>query len=392
MRVAILSTGAELGGAERSLLTFLKAAQGRLIDAIVLLPREGPLADALTKLTVPWEIVPMPTSLLSQSRQGRIRAAMLGQLVYQSPIYLWRLVRALRRIKPAVLYTNGIKSNLLGALLRPWLRLGVVWHLRDVWGGKIAGFFADRGTDCVIANSGASAQALQTFMAQPEKVFIIYNAVDLEEFSPGGLAADCGPGNRFAPKVGLIAAFARLKGQLLFLEAARRIRAEFPGVGFFLVGGAIYDTVGEQGYEAEVRRLAEAQGLGDSVVFTGFQKEVAPWYRAMDIVVNCSIRPESFGRTLLEAMACGKAVVGPNAGGIPEFVQPGKTGLLYEMGNADALAEAVLSLLREPAWRQNLGTAGHEAAVRRFAPQPHAQAISRILLEGSLGVLTRGIC
>jgi glycosyltransferase involved in cell wall biosynthesis len=391
MRVAILSTAAELGGAERSLLTFLKTAQGRMIDAIVLLPREGPLADALTTLTVPWEIVPMPASLLSQSRQGRIQAAMLGQLVYQSPIYLWHLVKALRRIKPAVLYTNGIKSNLLGALLRPWLRLGVVWHLRDVWGGKIAGFLADRGTDCVIANSGASAQALQTFMAQPEKVFIIYNAVDLEEFSPGGPQPDCGPGSRFAPKVGLIAAFARLKGQLLFLEAARRIRAEFPGAGFFLVGGAIYDTVGDTGYEAEVRQLAGAQGLGDSVVFTGFQKEVAPWYRAMDVVVNASIRPEAFGRTLLEAMACGKAVVGPNAGGIPEFVQPGKTGLLYEMGNAGALAEAVLSLLREPAWRQILGAAGREAAVRRFAPQPQAQAISRILLEGSLGVLTRGI-
>jgi len=103
MRVAILSTAAELGGAERSLLTFLKAAQGRMIDAMVLLPREGPLADALTALDVPWEIVPMPGPLLSQSRQERVRLDRLHQLLTQVPGYFFHLLRALRRIKPAVL-------------------------------------------------------------------------------------------------------------------------------------------------------------------------------------------------------------------------------------------------------------------------------------------------
>lgn len=381
MRVAILSTAAELGGAERSLLTFLKVAQGRLIDAMVLLPREGPLADALTALKVPWEIVPMPGSLLRQSRQEKVRAAMLGRLVYQGPAYLFKLARALRRIKPAVLYTNGIKSNFLGALLRPWLRLRVVWHLRDVWGGSLAGLLADRGADCIIANSGASARSLQAFMARPEKVVIIPNAVDLEEFSPEGPAADLGAGSRFTPKVGLIAAFARLKGQSLFLEAARRIRSEFPAAGFFLVGGSIYDTVGDPGYEKEVRRWVEAQGLGDSVVFTGFQKDIAPWYRALDIVVNSSIRPESFGRTLLEAMACGKAVVGPNAGGIPEFVEHGHNGWLYDLGQVEALTAAVLTLGRDPALRRRFGAAGRETAVRRFGSAPQAAAIARLLIR-----------
>ena len=383
MRVAILSTAAELGGAERSLLTFLKAAQGRMIDAMVLLPREGPLADALTALDVPWEIVPMPGPLLSQSRQERVRLDRLHQLLTQVPGYFFHLLRALRRIKPAVLYTNGIKSNLLGSLIGPWASLGVVWHLRDVWGGKVAGFLADHGTEFVIANSWASARSLQEFMSKPEKVVTIPNTVDLEEFTPTGATADCDPGNRFSHKVGLFAAFARLKGQSLFLESARQIRKQFPATGFFLVGGSIYDTVGDQGYEKEVRRLAQEQGLEDCVVFTGFQKDVAPWYRAMDIVVSSSIQAESFGRTLLEAMACGKAVIGPNTGGIPEFVQHGHNGWLYDMGEVETLTAAVLTLLRDMSLRRRLGAAGRETAVRHFGSAPQAEAIVRLLKRAS---------
>jgi glycosyltransferase involved in cell wall biosynthesis len=306
----------------------------------------------------------------------------------QAPAYLYHLALAIRKLNPDVLYTNGIKPHIIGELLRPLLRVPTIWHLRDNWGGALVGRLADLGPHRIIANSRATAAFLQKDMKHPHKVVVVHNAVDVAEFSPEG---DTVPLETAGPKIGLVAALARLKGHALLLQAAERILSEFPSATFYFIGGSIYDTMAEVGYEDELRQMIAAKSLAEQVVLTGFQPQMAPWYRAMDVVVNASIRPESFGRTLLEAMACGKAVVGPKAGGIPEFVQPGKTGLLYEMGNAGALAEAVLSLLREPGWRQNLGAAGREAAVRRFAPEPHAQAISHILLEGSLGVLTRGI-
>ena len=84
IRVAVLSPAAELGGAERSLLTFLKVAQGNLVDAVVLLPREGPLGQALQGMGVPWEVVPMPPALLRLSRQKSDRSlgGMLKGLVH----------------------------------------------------------------------------------------------------------------------------------------------------------------------------------------------------------------------------------------------------------------------------------------------------------------------
>jgi glycosyltransferase involved in cell wall biosynthesis len=381
MKVAIISASAERGGAERSLLTFLKVAHGKTIEAVVLLPKAGPLAGLLSGLGVPWQVIPMPPPLMSQSRQngGHVLRRMLS-LSFQGSVYLVSLAQAIRKLKPEVIYTNGLKSNLIGTAVGKMIRRKVTWHLRDDWGCSLLGLLADRGPRSIIANSQAAARTLQKYMQKPEKVTVIHNAVDLEEFSPEGPGVDWGELEQFKFKVGLPAAFARIKGQTLLMEAIEPIRRELPSTGFFFIGGSIYDTVGDRGYEDEIRGIVKEQGLAESVIFTGFHSEMAPWYRAMDVVVNASLVPESFGRTLLEAMACGTAVVGPKAGGIPEFVRHGDNGLLYEPGNKEALAAAVLTLLRNPGLRRRLGEQGLQTAAQ-FAPEPQAEAI--------LGVLSR---
>jgi glycosyltransferase involved in cell wall biosynthesis len=102
---------------------------------------------------------------------------------------------------------------------------------------------------------------------------------------------------------------------------------------------------------------------------------VAPWYRVLDVVVNASLKPEPFGRSLLEAMACSRAVVGPRGGGVTEFIQHEKNGLLYEPGNAKELGAAILALLQEPFLRERLGAAGRETAAAHFAPEAHVNAV-----------------
>lgn len=379
-KVVILSPAADLGGAERSLLTFLRAAQSHAISTTILLPRPGPLGNELSDLGVSWQVVSMPPALLSLSRVKRANSPLTSlKIIYQGPRYLSRLIKTLSRISPDVIYTNGIKSHILGALIHYLLGVGLVWHLRDCWGGTLVGRLSDFAPHRIIANSRSTARNLQRFMRKPGKVVVIHNAVDMGEFSPDGPAVILSSGSS-GFRVGLPAVFARWKGHSLLLRAARIILSEFPSTRFFFIGGPIYDTVGDEGYTDELHHLVLREDLADFVIFTGFQKRMAPWYRAMDVVVNASIRPEPFGRTLLEAMACGRAVVGPNAGGIPEFVQHGENGLLYEMGNAETLAEAVLTLLRDPALRERLGRAGREKA-EQFAPEPYAEAITKVLSQ-----------
>jgi glycosyltransferase involved in cell wall biosynthesis len=287
----------------------------------------------------------------------------------------------LNLIGPQIIYTNGIKTHVLGALLRPRVKGRIVWHLRDFWPGRYVGLLADFGPHAIIANSRATALHLQERLRHPEKVTVVHNAVDPDEFSPAGPLPPPGPWSDHAPRVGLVAAFARWKGHALFLEAAKRLAPKFPTAGFFIVGGEIYDSGGEPGYEDYLRRLVWQAGLQNRVQFTGFQADIAPWYRALDVVVNASVKPEPFGRTLLEAMACGRAVVGPRAGGVPEFVCHGKNGLLYEMRNAAELSLAIGSLLGSPSLRAKLGEGGREIARGRFSPRGHAAALARLFEE-----------
>jgi glycosyltransferase involved in cell wall biosynthesis len=277
-------------------------------------------------------------------------------------------------LAPEVIYTNGIKSHVFGALLRPWVRGRIIWHLRDFWEGRYVGFLADQGPHAIIANSRATAKSLQKRMKQPEKVTVVYNAVDLEEFSPSGPLPLPESWAGFSPRVGMVGAFARWKGHSLFFNAAGIVSKKFPQAGFFIVGGEIYDSGGEVGFSDYLNRLVRQSGLQGRVVFTGFQVDVAPWYRVLDVVVNASLKPEPFGRSLLEAMACGRAVVGPRGGGVPEFIQHGKNGLLYEPGKANELGAAILALLQEPFLRDRLGAAGRDTAASHFIPE--AQAIS----------------
>lgn len=386
LRVVVLSPSAELGGAEHSLLTFLKEAGRHNVQPTVLMPREGPLARELSRIGVSWQVVPQPRALLSQSRNALSHSvSMMVPLLCQAPRYLARLAGAVRRARPHVIYTNGVKCHVLGALLRPVLRISTVWHARVHWHGALAGRMADVGADLIIANSHSTARALRRTMRSRGKLVVIHNAVDLKAFHPKGPLADVAPVPPGAPKVALPGAFASLKGHQLLLRAATKVWAQLPSTRFFFIGGAIYDTVANRRCEAELHRTVANRGLTDRVHFTGLQDNIAPWFRAMDVVVNASVRPEGFGRTLLEAMACGRAVVGPDAGGVPEFVQHRRNGLLYPMGNANALADAILTLMGSPDLRRRLGAAGRRTAAARFGMEAHARAVANALRSVAVG-------
>ena len=109
-------------------------------------------------------------------------------------------------------------------------------------------------------------------------------------------------------RVGLVATFARWKGQDLFLKAAAQMVQNRPGqpLRFYLIGGPIYRTRGSQFSEHELRLLALGLDIAPLVGFIGFQQHTADLYRALDIVVHASTEPEPFGLTIIEAMACSK--------------------------------------------------------------------------------------
>jgi glycosyltransferase involved in cell wall biosynthesis len=153
----------------------------------------------------------------------------------------------------------------------------------------------------------------------------------------------------------------------VFLEAAARVPKSLP-LRFYVVGGPIYRSFGSQRTLEELRARASGLGLTESgrLGFVEHQSEPANVYRALDVAVHASTQPEPFGRVIVEAMACARAVVVAKAGGAAELFEDGVDALASPPGDPDELAATLVRLAADPILRQSLGEAGRRTAVARF--------------------------
>jgi len=207
-------------------------------------------------------------------------------------------------------------------------------------------------------------------MATRVPVKLLENSVDVAKFSPGLSEAaklDKIAGLDFSTdvvRVGLVATYANWKGHDVFLEAIQRCQ----NVRAYIVGGPIYTTAGSQWTEDQLRRKTVELGISDRTGFIPFQDDI-PWvYRSLDVVVHASTRPEPFGLTIAEAMACGRPVVVSDAGGAHELFTNRHDAIGHEPGNLDSLVHAIQLLADDALLRETLGRNARVTAVEKFSP------------------------
>jgi glycosyltransferase involved in cell wall biosynthesis len=183
------------------------------------------------------------------------------------------------------------------------------------------------------------------------------------------------------PVVGHVARLDRWKGIDVFLRAASICHQQFPDARFLVVGGEIE---GSTEYAKSLYQLAEDLGLRDVVQFTGWRygpEEMPDVYPALDILVLASTSPEPFGLVLLEAMATAKPVIATNHGGPSEICVDGETALLIPPGDPGKLADAILTLLRNPETGKRMGLAGRKRVEEVFDHHRCVQAIEKVYQE-----------
>jgi glycosyltransferase involved in cell wall biosynthesis len=302
------------------------------------------------------------------------------------PAYLRRLRRAIALANPRLVHSNGLKCHLLAGHAAP-RGVPVVWHIRDFLTTRpLLGRWLRRlAAPPRVAIANSEAVAADTRAALPgTRVEAVYNGIDLDFFTPGtsvGAKLDRLAGLPAAKPgtvhVGLIATYARWKGQDVLIDAAAELvkRRDPSLLRFCIVGGPVYSTAGSQFTAEELRERIAARGLGDCFGLVPFQRELPPVYRALDIVIHASTKPEPFGRTIAEAMACGRAVVVANAGGAAELFTDGHDALGVPPGDPLALADAISRLAADPELRARLGFNARIAAAGRFARQRMAEQV-----------------
>ena len=387
MRLVFLNPSAQLGGAEAALcelLSALRAAHPAWSLALVV-AADGPLVPRVRALGLPVTVLPFPASVARLGDWGlgrgwvaraRMAATLLGAGV-PAARYAWRLRRLVRRERPDVVHSNGLKMHVLGTWTRP-RGAALLWHLHDYVSRRplAARLLRQRAGACaaIVANSKSVADdAGRTIGAGPSR-HVAWNAVDLARFAPAGPTVDLDAlaGLLAAPagfvRVGLVATFARWKGHHTFLDALARLPESLPVRGY-IIGGPVYDTAGSQFSLDELRADVAARGLSSRVGFTGFVADASQAMRALDVVVHASTEPEPFGLVIAEGMACGRAVVVSRAGGAAEFTTPSTDAVACAPGDAAQLAECLTSLVLNPPLRQRLGEAGRCTAERLFDRQ-----------------------
>ena len=163
-----------------------------------------------------------------------------------------------------------------------------------------------------------------------------------------------------SPIVGNVAALVPHKGQRHFVEAAALVVREVPDARFVIAGeGELRPTL---------EHLIKHLNLEKHVMLAGFRPDVLSVHKGFDIFVMSSIT-EGLGTSLLDAMACGKPIVATTAGGMPEVVQDGKTGILVPPRNDQAMADAIVKLLKDPALRERMGAAGLSRVNAKFSAE-----------------------
>lgn len=225
-----------------------------------------------------------------------------------------------------------------------------------------------------VITSGALIKGLVEVAGIPAtRVVSIPAGIDTARFHGGvsgeRVRAEFGGG----PLVGLVANIRGSKGHQVLLEAAPRVLAERPETRFLIVGDGV-------GFD-DVRRSVSARGLDERIIMTGFRRDVPEVMAALDVLVLPSLRSEATSQVLPQALAVGTPVVGAAVGGIPEIVRDGETGRLVPPGDAPALAEAIVELLRNPTRARALARAGQALVQKRFTFEAMMQATTRVYEE-----------
>jgi glycosyltransferase involved in cell wall biosynthesis len=387
MRIVYLNPSGRLGGAEtslRELLASVRAAEPAW-DLWLVLGEDGPLAGIARELGVNVLVKPFPPAVARLGDRGRVRT-LLGLLsaAPSTARYSRSLARWLAEIEPDVIHTNGFKMHLLGARTRP-RRSRLIWHIHDYVSSRrmMRRLLWPFRKNCNAAIVNSRSVAIDLDRVLPGlRIVPIYNAIDLQRFSPAGNQLDLDAQAGLAPaapgtvRVGLIATFARWKGHKIFLEALARLSAGSPVRGY-IIGGPIYQTDGSQWTLSELKQEADRLQLTGRFGFTGFIEDNAAAMRSLDIVVHASTEPEPFGMVIIEGMACGKPVVASQGGGAAELFVDGENALAHSPGEPDELARQIERLSRDVELRSRLGAAGRTTVERHY----HGKRLASELLD-----------
>jgi len=357
IRILYICHDGDLYGSQQSLNLMVKHLPADRYRGYVSMARSGPLEVLLRHY--PQVVVTKHKRLQWVKHDPRSLLQQIGDifaLIATALPRTWHLFNTIRREKINVVHTNSTDS-LEGALAAGLAGVPHIWHIRELFmeespkfhmvlGRKISRWFIQHFSDTVICISEAVRNQFGPYLEEdPDQFQVIYNALELDENRPllpqndpqriilRSLAPSAlGLGDTRIFRVGYIGRLSEGIGFHELLDAVILLKQRDITVEVVVAGNFV-----DEAYQERITSTIQHAGLEEEIHFLGYQEDLAPLYEVIDVLAVPSLN-EPFGRVIIEAMANGVPCIAANAGGIPEIIDQGMTGLLYPPGDAYALA------------------------------------------------------
>ncbi len=348
LKVMFVLTFMPVGGAETLLVNLIRGLdRRRFAPEVCCLKYLGPLGEQLAAeiptsaglLHSKYDLAVLPR-LTRLMRQRRVDAVVTvgtgGDKMFWGRLAAWG---AGAPVVASALHSTGLPDRVepLNRLLAPW-------------------------TDAFIAVAPAHGQYLAAHEGCPaDKVWVIPNGVDVARFAPSPASAPLRASlnlGEHQPVAAIVAALRPEKNHELFLQVAQRVGRELPRARFLVIG--------DGPRRGELEELAGRLQLDGRVRFLGSRSDIPELLSLVDVVMLTS-HMEANPVSLLEAMACGRPVIAPSVGSIPQTVTDGVQGLLCPAGDLDAFTAHAVALLSNPALAARMGQAGRQRVVENYS-------------------------
>ena len=350
IRVLYIHGVAQIGGAERELLTWLKVLDRTRFHPYIVCPSDGPLAFELSELEIPHISLYLPAW------------RKLLQVLYR-PMAILRLVRVMQRWNIDVLHVNDYWWAPIGVLASRLRGCPCLVHVRqEIETRKVKQYWLDKSS-MVLPVSESIGNVIRDTGISEEKVQVLLSGISKKAAEPSPPSRETSAILKKItgqPIIGTVANLFPRKGLEYLVQAVGNLKESFDNILLVIVG------TGDAQYESQLRKQIQDLNLTQHVLFTEFQEYPELFVSQFDVFVLPSIQ-EGFGIVLLEAMALGKPIVASHVGGIPEIVQHEKTGILVKAADVEELSKGVLTLLNDPNKRRKMGEQAQKRAAEYFS-------------------------
>ncbi len=363
MRILFLVSSGKGYGGENALFDTIQALTPDF-EPLVVAPETGALPTSLRVIGVQSWIVPVAVLDRRYFHPLRIVAYKISAL-----LSVLRLLRLFRRLKPDIVHTNNVLI-LPGAFAAKILGIPHVWHVREIVEGHHIHPLLWRIWRWIILTFSTRviciSSAVRRQFGETDKVVVIHDGVDAKVFQPIKKKRTGSARKDIPLIIGTVGRLEhRRKGQDILIEAARIALRSRNDLRFIIAG---HERDGIEEREKALYDKVRDYKLQQKVEFRGFvpRRDMPNLMNELDVLVLCSKQPEGLGIVLLEAMACGKAVISFAEGGPLDIIKDRTNGLLVTPQDARKLAEAILELSDNPKLRRALGTEGRKTVETLF--------------------------